>query len=60
MLVAGLRRRLEGFTADPAAARALLAQGESKADPAVDPAELAAYTSVGNVLLNLDEFLTRE
>ena len=60
VLVAGFRRRLDAFKADPAAARALLAQGESKADPAVDPAELAAYTSVGNVLLNLDEFLTRE
>jgi hypothetical protein len=60
LLVAGFRRRIAGFTADPAAARALLAHGESNADAALDPAELAAYTSVGNVLLNLDEFLTRE
>jgi hypothetical protein len=60
LLVAGFRRRLAGFEADPAAARALLAVGESEADPAIEPAELAAYASVGNVLLNLDEFLTRE
>jgi hypothetical protein len=60
VLVAGFRRRLDAFKEDPAAARALIALGESEADAAIEPAELAAYTSVGNVLLNLDEFVTRE
>jgi hypothetical protein len=59
-LVAGFKRRLEGLRKDPEAARALVAQGESPVAAGIDPAELAAYTTVGSVLLNLDEFLTRE
>jgi hypothetical protein len=38
---------------------ALLAVGESKRDPSVDSAELAAWTMVANVLLNLDEALCK-
>jgi hypothetical protein len=34
--------------------------GESKADETLDVAELAAYTTTTNVLLNLDEVVTRE
>jgi hypothetical protein len=59
-LRAGFERRLAGFRADPEAARALLAHGESPVATGIDPVELAAYTTVGSVLVNLDEFLTRE
>jgi hypothetical protein len=59
-LRAGFERRLAGFRADPEAARALLAHGESPVAAGIDPVELAAYTTVGSVLVNLDEFLTRE
>lgn len=59
-LVAGFERRRAGFKQDPEAARAVLAQGESPVAAGIDPAELAAYTTVGSVLLNLDEFLTRD
>ncbi len=34
--------------------------GESKMDAAVDPTELAAWTTVASTLLNLDETITRE
>ena len=34
--------------------------GESTADPKLDAAELAAYTAVCSVILNLDETVTKE
>ncbi|MFM7517517.1 MAG: DUF1553 domain-containing protein, partial [Pirellula sp.] len=40
-------------------AQQLIAIGESKSQ-VTDPAELAAFTLAGNVLLNLDEVITRE
>jgi hypothetical protein len=40
-------------------AQQLIAIGESKSQ-APSPAELAAFTLAGNVLLNLDEVITRE
>ena len=42
------------------AAQKLLAVGESKPDPQLNPAELAAWTSLANLLLNLDEAITKE
>ena len=35
-------------------------QGESRADPTLDRRELAAYTAVASVILNLDETVTKE
>jgi hypothetical protein len=43
----------------PAEATALITLGESKPDPALPPAELAAWTMISNQLLNLDETLTK-
>ncbi len=40
-------------------ARKLIAVGESKADPALDPALLAAWTMAVNQLMNLDEVLCK-
>ena len=37
----------------------LLACGDVPPDAAIPPAELAAWTLVGNVLLNLDEFVSK-
>ena len=41
-------------------ARELLAVGASKSDPSLDPKELAAWTTVAGVILNLDETITKE
>jgi hypothetical protein len=43
----------------PTEAKKLIAVGESKADPKLDPAELAAWTMVANQLMNLDEVLNK-
>jgi hypothetical protein len=42
------------------AAKKLLAVGESKADRTLDPRELAGWTTVASVILNLDEAITKE
>ncbi len=60
---AASRRLLEkstaAYTADPAAAQALIATGESKPDAALAPAELAAWTLVASQVMNTDEALTK-
>ncbi|WP_193210944.1 DUF1553 domain-containing protein [Luteolibacter marinus] len=54
-----LAASLAAYQADPEAARSLVATGETKPDPALDPAELAAWTLVASQLLNLDETLNK-
>ena len=58
-LVGGYQRRLAHYQDDPKAAEQLLAQGESRVADGIDRAELAALTTVANILLNLDEILHR-
>jgi hypothetical protein len=60
VLVDGLNTRLARYQNDASEAKQLIAFGTSKADPNATPAELAAYTLTANVLLNLDEVITRE
>ena len=47
------------YAADPQAAAQAIAHGESRPPTDLPPAELAAWTLVCNMLLNLDETLTR-
>ncbi|MEX2578277.1 MAG: PSD1 and planctomycete cytochrome C domain-containing protein [Verrucomicrobiales bacterium] len=47
------------YASDEQAAKDLIAYGESEADPKLAPAELAAYTMVANLLLNLDETVNK-
>ncbi len=60
ILEEGLARGVAHYKANRKAASQLLAQGESKNDPKIDPVELAAYTITASALLNLDETLTKE
>ena len=60
ILTAGLERRLAKYQADPESAKKLLAVGDKKQSPQFDPIELAAYTLTANVILNLDETVTKE
>ncbi len=50
----------EHFSNDEAAAKKLISVGDSKANDKVPPAELAAYTSLASLLLNLDETISKE
>jgi hypothetical protein len=47
------------YTREPEAAKQLIATGETTPDPRDDPTELAAWTMIGNVILNLDEAITK-
>jgi hypothetical protein len=50
---------LARFRGDGAAAEKLLAVGDSPRDPQFDVAELAAWTAISSIVLNLDETITR-
>jgi hypothetical protein len=60
ILVDDFNYQLATYFAAPEAAAKLLGIGESQKNPNMDPRELAAYTAVANVILNLDETITRE
>ena len=53
------RQHLEQYRADKKAAEALLTVGDRPAPKDIEAAELAAWTSVARVLLNLHETITR-
>jgi hypothetical protein len=52
-------RNLSRFRQNPGAAAKLTSVGEAPKPSDVDLAELAAWTAIGNVLLNLDETITK-
>jgi hypothetical protein len=54
-----LLARVEKIKPEPESARQLVAVGDSKASAVLSMEELAAYTLTANVLLNLDETVTR-
>lgn len=47
------------YSSDEAAAKELISFGESSVEEKADPIELAAYTLVANLLLNLDEVVSK-
>jgi mono/diheme cytochrome c family protein len=60
ILKRALQNHRQRYAADPAAANALWTIGEYPRDDKLDPIELAAYTAVASMVLNLDETVTRE
>jgi hypothetical protein len=50
----------EHFAVNPEAAEELLTVGESRPDERLDRAELAAWTSVCSMILNLNESITKQ
>lgn len=61
VLLAGLAEHRAEFTAHPEAAQQLLGHsGEYPVDDRWPPPELAAYTAVANLILNLDEVVTKQ
>jgi mono/diheme cytochrome c family protein len=59
VLLGLLDAQLETFTRDAEASENLLGVGDTTPAAALDPCELAAYTTVASVILNLDETITK-
>jgi mono/diheme cytochrome c family protein len=57
--LATYRDHLATFTRDSAKAQQLIAVGELKPDAKLNPSELAAWTMIANLLLNLDEVINK-
>ena len=60
ILIKGLNADLARFQATPEAAQQYLGFGTSPSAGTINPVELATYALTANVLLNLDEVVTRE
>lgn len=60
VLEAQLAAQWEHFKSHPDDAKKLLMVGATPRDESLDPAEHASYTMIGNLLLNLDETMTKE
>ncbi len=60
VLVDGFHHHLDRYQADRTAALQLVSVGERPRDETLDIAELASYTMVANLILNLDRTITKE
>jgi hypothetical protein len=60
ILLDGFKKHLAGYRLDRQAADRLANVGEYRGSVALDVAELAAYTAMFELMLNLDEALTKE
>jgi hypothetical protein len=61
LLLEGLKKDIKRFELSPDSAIQLLSVGDYKSvNTQLDPKTLAAYTVTANILLNLDEVVTRE
>ncbi len=60
ILSGGLQEHLATYRDDPKSALKLVSLGESPRNKALNVPELAAYTAIAGLLLNLDEAVTKE
>jgi hypothetical protein len=60
ILTGGVQKRLARYRAHPDAALKLVSIGDAPRDAKLNVSELAAYTTVASVILNMDETITKE
>ena len=60
VLVAGFERHMEHYRANRSAALELVSVGQSSRDETLNVAELASYTMMASLILNLDGTITKE
>jgi hypothetical protein len=60
ILTGGYKDYLNTYRSNPDKAEKFISIGESRPDRDLEPASLAAMTTISNILLNLDEALTKE
>ena len=59
LLADALTKFVQRYQDQPAAAEELIRVGQAKPSTTAQPTELAAYTLLSNLILNLDEAVTR-
>jgi hypothetical protein len=59
-MLSSYRYYLDMFQTEPNAAVKYLSQGEAPRDAKLNPTELAAYSTVASLILNLDETVSKE
>jgi hypothetical protein len=59
ILLSLYKEHLAEYTRNVAAAKKLIAIGETKPDARLNPSELAAWTMIANLILNLDEVINK-
>jgi hypothetical protein len=60
VLLNSFQHYLDKYQTNPDAARKLVSVGESPLNEKLNVSELAAYTTVASLILNLDETVTKE
>ena len=60
VLVSGFERHMEHYRSNRSAALELVSVGQSTRDETLDVAELASYTMMASLILNLDGTITKE
>jgi hypothetical protein len=60
ILLQTLRQLQANYRADPKAAADYTREGDSPVNASLDPSDLAAYTGIASLILNLDETITKE
>jgi len=53
------KQQFDDYRKDKSAAEKLLGVGNFKADPSLDQSELAAWSTIASMILNLDETVTK-
>jgi hypothetical protein len=60
ILLESFHRSLDRFRTDPLGAAKFVSEGDHRRDETLDVSNLAAYTTVASLILNLDETVTKE
>jgi hypothetical protein len=60
VLLGTFQHYLDSFQTNPESARKLVSEGDSARDEKLNVSELAAYTTVASLILNMDETVTKE
>jgi hypothetical protein len=60
VLLGSFQHYLDSFQTNPEAARKLVSEGDSPRNEKLNVSELAAYTTVASLILNMDETVTKE
>ena len=59
ILLSAFERYRDSFRRNPEAARKVITVGESKPSTGLDHVDLAAWTAIASMILNLDETITK-